>query len=326
MNISYKTIAKNIFYPTVYFACLFFLAACNKDKKPSQNIDLDTEYEIISYQDSIIQNIELYFPYQNKGTIAEFLHEVSGIAVSRTNPNILWAHEDHGNLNKMHLIGENALYLGYYWIWGVSNRDWEDMCIGPGPEENKSYIYLGDIGDNDAKYNEIFIHRFKEPNLKDSSKMNGEIQKTDITSFIFKYPDGARDAEALMVDPRNKDLYILSKNENQTNMYCAAYKEYTNGQTMLDKIAILPFGEITAADISSDGNQIMLKTEKQIYFWNRNNGETILQAMKRTPVLIPYKKEAKGEALAITPDGNGYYTLSEKSSGPTPSLYFYKKK
>jgi hypothetical protein len=326
MQIPYKTSDRILFYFSIFFVSCFTLWACNKDKKSSKKIDLDTEYEVISYPDSIIQNLDLYWPNQNKGNIAEFLHEVSGIAVSRSNPSILWAHEDHGNLNKIHLIGEEAQYLGYYWIWGVSNRDWEDICIGPGPEVNKSYVYLGDIGDNDAKYNEIYIHRFEEPNLQDSSKMNGEIQKTDIASFTFKYPDGARDAEALMIDPWNKDLYILSKNENQTNLYLANFIQYSQGQNMLDKIAVLPFLEITAADISSDGNQIMVKTEKQIYFWNRNNGETILEAIKRTPYLLPYKKEAKGEALAIIPDGGGYYTLSEKSSGPTPSLYFYKKK
>ena len=76
------------------------------------------------------------------------IDEASGIASSRVNSNIIWVHNDSGDLAKIYAIGLDGSYLGVLRLEGVIARDWEDMCIGPGPKDNSDYIYIGDIGDN----------------------------------------------------------------------------------------------------------------------------------------------------------------------------------
>src|SRR5882724_9748622 len=77
------------------------------------------------------------------------LTEVSGVAASRNNANVLWTHNDSGHPAVAHAIDTFGRLLGKYTLPG--NTDNEDIAIGPGPVTNVSYLYVGDIGDNSSK-------------------------------------------------------------------------------------------------------------------------------------------------------------------------------
>jgi len=36
---------------------------------------------------------------------------------------------------------------------------------------------------------------------------------SNVQKITFKYPDGAKDAECMLIDQQSKDIYILSKRE-----------------------------------------------------------------------------------------------------------------
>src|SRR5262245_12603482 len=91
------------------------------------------------------------------------LEEASGLAASVANPGLLWTHNDGGDEARIFLIDEQAHLRSTAWFENVKLRDWEDMAVGPGPTDGKSYVYVGDIGDNDAKYKYKFIYRVEEP-------------------------------------------------------------------------------------------------------------------------------------------------------------------
>ena len=48
---------------------------------------------------------------------------------------------------------------------GIDAVDFEDISIGNGPEPGESYIYVGDIGNNDYDRESFQVYRFKEPNF-----------------------------------------------------------------------------------------------------------------------------------------------------------------
>ena len=56
-------------------------------------------------------------------------------------------------------------FLGVCNIDGARCRDWEDIAIGPGPDPNQHYLYIGDIGDNRGEYREIVVYRVPEPRV-----------------------------------------------------------------------------------------------------------------------------------------------------------------
>src|SRR5687767_1127705 len=87
------------------------------------------------------------------------LNEISGIAASINNPTLLWAHNDKGNDAEVFLLDENLNIKLTCKIEGIKNRDWEDVATGPGPDPAKNYLYIGDIGDNDAQHQFKYIYR-----------------------------------------------------------------------------------------------------------------------------------------------------------------------
>ncbi|HSI74714.1 MAG TPA: hypothetical protein VK957_02415 [Lunatimonas sp.] len=249
------------------------------------------------------------------------IDEASGLAFSWTNPNILYTHNDSGGDPIVYMLDTLGKDKGRILLEGVSNRDWEDIAIGPGQKANESYIYIGEIGDNDSKHSDIRIYRFPEPRFwKEEISVKPE-------KITLKYPDGARDAETLMVDPVSGDLFILSKRDSSNTLYTVAADklwEKTGVKTM-EKVMKLPVTMSTAGDISKDGRQIIIKNYWVIYYWDRKEGESVPETLAREPILLPYTPEPQGEAITFFPDGKGYYTLSEKRMRVDPVLYKYSR-
>jgi hypothetical protein len=81
-----------------------------------------------------------------------------------------------------------------------------------------------------------------------------------------------------------------------------------------------PFKWITAGDISRDGQQVLLKDYVKVYYWKRNDKESLWKTMERKPETLPYQQEKQGEAIGFTLDGKGYYTTSEGVYAP---IYYY---
>jgi hypothetical protein len=250
------------------------------------------------------------------------LKEVSGMAASANNPGLLWAHNDSGNSPEILLIDDSLNVKLVCKIKGVDNRDWEDIAVGPGPEAGKQYVYVADIGDNDEKHKLKFIYRFEEPTLRQQEK---EIEITSADKITFQLPDKKKDAEALLIDPHTKDLYIVSKREEPVYVYELKYPYATSGEITANKIVSLPFGKVVGADVSPDGKEILMKNYNKIFYWKTSTTNTVDAILKQSPSEIPYEAEPQGESIAWARDGSGFYTLSEKNPNKKSYLYFYKR-
>jgi hypothetical protein len=251
------------------------------------------------------------------------LREISGMAMSRNLSEAIWMHNDSGDEARIFLIDTKGVLIAQYNLIGINLRDAEDMAVGPGPLAHLSYIYLGDIGDNSGVNDVKYIYRFAEPNYLIPKKKGYAIANIDVIKF--RYPDGRRDAEALMIDPLTKDLIVVSKREKRVHVYKAPYPQSTKEVILLEKIANLPVGDITAGDISANGQEILLKNYDNIYYWQRNQGESLEKTFSRNPVRLPYLYEQQGEAIAWRTDGKGYYTFSEKANQSHSNLFFYPR-
>lgn len=245
------------------------------------------------------------------------LNEASGLVSSSVHPYLLYTHNDSGSSPEIYLIDTVGRYQGKIHLEGASNKDWEDIAMGPGPNSDISYVYVGDIGDNDARREKIHVYRFPEPSAL-AKEMQAKPEK-----FTLQYPDGARDAETMLVDPWSGDIFILSKRDTSNVLYRAPAEKLGNGVVILEKVMKLPITMTVAGDISADGNQILIKNYWVIYYWERNADESIPEVLARKPVQLPYKPEPQGEAIGFSRDGNRYYTLSENRFRITPVLYQY---
>jgi hypothetical protein len=247
------------------------------------------------------------------------LDEISGLSCSRTLPGLMYVHNDSGGEAAIFILDSTGNNVGKIEFLGAQNRDWEDIAVGPGAD-GKSYIYVGEIGDNNAAYNEVAIYRVPEPMKKES------ITQVIPEKQTFNYPGGARDAESLMVDPISGDIFIVSKRDSVNTLYRLPAEKFGTLDVELEELIKLPFTSATGADISADGSQILVKNYLEIYYWQRKEGESIEKAMSRTPIQLPYSPEPQGEAIGFLPSGKAYYTLSEKRFDLDPVLYKYTAK
>ncbi|HMQ07794.1 MAG TPA: hypothetical protein PKC30_10875 [Saprospiraceae bacterium] len=250
----------------------------------------------------------------------EKITEASGLVASRTHSNLLYTHNDSGGKPYIYKLDKSGKHKGKITITNVKNRDWEDIAMGQDPESGKWYIYVGEIGDNEAKYPSIFIYRFEEPaDLSKNVEVEAEI-------FELQYPTGPRDAETLMFDPHSQGLYIVTKREKYNIIFKTQIDQlHPKSVTLLDSVGTLPFTSATAGDISPDGLEILVKNYKKVFYWTRQPGESIGTAMARKPRLLNYIPEPQGEAISFNALGSGYYTVSEVKKNIRPMLYFYER-
>ena len=250
----------------------------------------------------------------------KFLDEASGLAVSKTHDNVLYAHNDSGGKPIIYKLDATGALTGKIILDSTYNRDWEDMAVGPDAAGEKSYVYVGEIGDNDGKYPSIGLLRFEEPTV-DSVDIHVQPQTIKLT-----YPDGPKDAETLMVDPWNGDVYIVSKRDSSNMLYRVPAQKLEEQEAVLEPVGKLPITMSVAGDISPDGKEIIIKNYWVIYYWTREEGESLWEALSRKPVQFPYVPEPQGEALAFSKNGSSFFSLSEERFRIKPVLYQYYKK
>lgn len=245
------------------------------------------------------------------------LSEVSGI-VEASELNHFWVHNDSGDSSKIYLINSKAQLVKSFELESVHTIDCED--IARIVLQDVVYLVLGDIGDNLQRRSYVTLYIFPEPRSTDGSI----IPKSKIRSVHLRYPGKRLDAESLMIDPISKTVYLISKREFRSTLYQAhIFDDRRKNNYTLQPVCQLPFTFATGGDIRADGLEIIIKNLVDVYFWKRDAGESVPNALNRRPLKIPYRAEPQGEAICFGLQKEGFYTLSERPFGLKSYLYFY---
>ncbi|WP_156810277.1 hypothetical protein [Nitritalea halalkaliphila] len=307
------------------------LAACAAGEEPvAEAFDwgAETPFELDYTLPLGLNRAEGLFAPEGAAMGESDLIEASGIVMSKANPGFLWTHEDKGNTNELFLLdaqtGETVKSVR---LGTLFNRDWEDIELGPGPDPNKQYLYVGEVGDNDRVYRDYKIYRLEEPEvLLDGSAGPQVISNEQIETILFTYPDRRRhDVETLLLDPWTKDLFLVTKRDFFSMIYVLPYPQDTENAQEAILVGSFPFTRAVGGNISFDGREMLLKTYEHVLFWQREEGETMRELFQKTPLLAPYNPvEPQGEAICFDAE-KGYFTLSEFSNAITPVLYHYER-
>jgi hypothetical protein len=248
---------------------------------------------------------------------AGIVDEASGIADSKLNAGHLWVQEDSDSPSEITLLTHKGVLVKKIPIRGIINRDWEDMAVAKGPNPGVDYVYIAEIGDNNAVHPQCYFYRFPEPSVSAT-------EVASVETISFRYPDGARDAEAFIVDPEKGDIYILTKRETQSRVYKLTAPYSTSSLNTLTFMGTLPYTGVVSAAITPDGNGVAVKTYQQIYYYTRTTGETLDVTLKKTATNLKYEVETQGEAITFTNDNIGYFTLGERVITDV-TLNYYKR-
>jgi len=256
--------------------------------------------------------------------------EISGLAMSRRQPGVLWAHNDGDGHNlELFALNREGDMLGQIKVRGVDLTDVEDVAVGPGPISGVDYLYLSDTGDNPNNRREVQVIRVPEPALDDGVD---EVSSDKVEVFRFEYDDDdPHDAEAIMVDPWSGDIFIVTKHgpdERDTRVYRSRPNLDSETKNILDEVlrdqdAAWLEGSVVAADISPDGDRVaLLFKDEGTRTWQREPGEDLLTLLSRPACLSP-SAPGQQEALAYNADGSGYYLIPE---GRDPDVFFVSER
>ena len=249
--------------------------------------------------------------------------ESSGIAASRRTPGRYWTRHDSGGRPLLFATDEKGANLGTYRVMGVKAYDWEDIAVGPGPDSNTSYIYIGDIGDNLKRRDEIIVYRVPEPAIAGSGGANRMTQITNAAAIRLSYPDGRYDSEALMVHPKTGDLYVLTKTmEDAARVYVARAPLSAAKRSTLKLVGTLRvpslFGStITGGDIASDGLHVVVANYLSAYELFLDDPAANFDAIWKRPLTsLSIPARPQGESICYSVDGNKVLLTSEGANSP----------
>lgn len=146
--------------------------------------------------------------YEIIGTVTDTeLIETSGIVVSRTDPDVLWVHNDAGDVPRIFALDRAGETLGTA-NWDAARGDMEDIAAGYS-DEGTPEIWVGSIGNNNFDRPAIYLYRFDEPAIPDGDPVDQTI--TDFDTITLTYPDLPQNCETLMIDPVTRDVYFVTK-------------------------------------------------------------------------------------------------------------------
>jgi hypothetical protein len=257
------------------------------------------------------------------------LHEPSGLAASRVNPNVQYVHSESNVHGMVAVSTADARVVGRYDVAIPRQWDWEDIATGPCPAG--SCVYAGDIGRVNGKPNPpstFSVYRVAEPDLaagETSGRLTGDW-------FRFRYPDKAHNAEALMVHPVTGRIYVITKDANQADVYTFPSPmpaPSATTVTTLTKVATLQrppwnghgnyhrYAEVTAASIHPGANRFLVRTPYMVWEYRGTPGGSFDSALHAAPVaLTAPSNEGQGESVEYAPDGSAYFTVGEREAPP----------
>jgi hypothetical protein len=244
------------------------------------------------------------------GTVPRPLAELSGIAASRRHAGVWWGHNDSGNDLELFALRTDGRLVARFAVRGVDAADAEDAAVGPcAGDRRASCIWVGDVGDNLHRRPFVQVIEVPEPARLDGRPLTGR-------AVSFVYPRGARNAEAILVDPESAAVYVVTKPLLSTPEVFRVDTARARGPVEAVRVARLDLplgfeGLLTAADLHPLRTRLLLRTYGRAWELRSDRPASIETLLGARPVAVPTAEQPQGEAAAYTHDGRGYLLGSE---------------
>ncbi len=160
-------------------------------------------------------------------------------------------------------------------------------------------LYIADIGDNEAVRDRVTVYYFDQPRASGLT--------VSYHAWDFAYPDGAHDAEALLVNGNGR-LFVVTK-EAKGGIYRAPKKPTAGGVNQLTRVGDAPT-LVTDGTFLPGGDRIALLSYNKVTVLDAKTYEQVAEAD------IPKQKQA--ESLAVSLDES---TLLVGSEGKRSKVY-----
>lgn len=245
------------------------------------------------------------------------LNEVSGLASSRRH-DALWTHNDSGDGPRLYALDFTGRLIATLHLRAAEAVDWEDVALVPGPGAADS-LYVADFGDNRRRRSSVVIYLLDEP-----THLHPELIAEPRARLELRYPDGAHDAESLLVHPKSHEIFIITKHPLGISRVHRKSPPHVTGSFVLEDLGSVHFGVgplesiplTTAGDFSADGRLVAIRTYDDVFLWSVAPGADMMTVLHAAPCARIPMHQPQGESLAFARDGSGLWTLSEQRAQP----------
>ena len=230
------------------------------------------------------------------------LPEISGLATSGSTT---LAMNDGGDAVTVYELDGSCAVIGERTA-AVDPYDPEDMALAA-----DGTVWLADTGDNRLSRTTVALIAL----APDGSA----------TVHRVSYPDGPRDAEALLLAPDGTPYLVTKEVLGTSEVYRPAQSLDAGSVVPLEKVADLPLSltgteggpvgragqlMVTGGAVSPDGAVLALRTYTDAYVWTLA-GSDVPAALATAPVVIPLLAAPQGEAIAFAADGRSLVVTGE---------------
>ena len=259
------------------------------------------------------------------------LAEVSGLAASRTHRGMYWAHNDGGNAAELVAVRPDGTRIATFGVDGAANIDWEDMASFE--LDGRNYLLVADTGDNGGIRKTLDLMVFEEPaQLRDGDRLS------PAWSITFRWPDGARDCEAVAVDAAAGQVLLVSKKRVPPELFAVPLRASAgvqqasllgtlNGIAQPDQAQLRKnpvYGryrsQVSGADLSPNGRVLAVLNYHAVHFYVREPGQDWSAALAAAPGRLDFPWLPQAEGIAFSLDGRRLLIASEQR--PSPLLTF----
>ncbi|GGK27368.1 hypothetical protein GCM10010124_19960 [Pilimelia terevasa] len=204
-----------------------------------------------------------------------------------------------------------------------SPRDPEDLALSP----DGRTLWVADTGDVDGRRDTIALWRMPVDGARAPEL------------FRLTYPDGPKDAEALLVG-RDGVPVVVTKGAKAL-VYVPAAPLRKGGQGTLQRVGEVtiprtttstPLGAlgrlyVTGGATAPGATRVALRTYADAFEWDAPDGDLVKAITSGRPRATALPDEPWGESLAYTADGTRFLTVSETAQNPDlkPTILSYER-
>lgn len=239
--------------------------------------------------------------------------------MSRQHRNVLWALAAEGDETEIYATDTTGRDLG---TWRVDALYTEWTALAVGRCDQKTCIYIGDLGDSLGRRGTVQLYRFEEP-LLPFDRIPRTYSVTGVQKLIVGYPDGAHDARALSVTSDGTVLILTSGFDGKSRLYSVPPETWFRGSTRVDAhsagtvaVDIRRHGPLTGITRTATGG-FVARQANSLTFLTRGQSGMVPDSSRRVCELPASEQSGLGVDWL---DSHHFIISTVQGFNPTPLL------
>lgn len=227
------------------------------------------------------------------------LTEISGMTASALHPNVMWVHNDSGDVARLYALNITTCeVVAELTLRNVEARDFEGIARGV-DRKGRAVLWVGDIGDNLDSWESVAIYRVREP-----AKLNSRTIRS--VEYRFTYEDRPHNAETILADPNSPQLWIVTKQLASGSIYKLPERLSKSSINIAARVGRVG-GLVTDGSMHPNGSGFVLRDYFDAHVYGGLPPGELLETFA-----LP--AQIQGEAIALTADGESLVIASEKDT------------